>query len=90
MMPAIESIEVLKGPAAATLYGTEAARGVINIITKRGAFFSYNDVRMGQGREQAKTYLREHPEIAHLHAHFALASDRKRAMKVLIDFSTAG
>ena len=33
----IESIEVVKGPAAATLYGTEAARGVINIITKRGS-----------------------------------------------------
>jgi TonB-linked SusC/RagA family outer membrane protein len=33
----IETIEVLKGPAAATLYGTEAARGVINIITKKGA-----------------------------------------------------
>jgi TonB-linked SusC/RagA family outer membrane protein len=33
----IESIEILKGPAAATLYGTEAARGVVNIITKRGA-----------------------------------------------------
>jgi TonB-linked SusC/RagA family outer membrane protein len=33
----IESIEVLKGPAAATLYGTEAARGVINIITKKGS-----------------------------------------------------
>ena len=33
----IESMEVLKGPAAATLYGTEAARGVINIITKKGA-----------------------------------------------------
>lgn len=32
----IESIEILKGPAAATLYGTEAARGVINIITKKG------------------------------------------------------
>lgn len=32
----IESIEILKGPAAATLYGTEAARGVINIITKQG------------------------------------------------------
>ncbi len=32
----IESMEVLKGPAAATLYGTEAARGVINIITKHG------------------------------------------------------
>ncbi|CAN5853379.1 TonB-dependent receptor [soil metagenome] len=33
----IESIEIIKGPAAATLYGTEAARGVINIITKKGA-----------------------------------------------------
>lgn len=33
----IESIEVLKGPSAATLYGTEAANGVINIITKKGS-----------------------------------------------------
>lgn len=32
----IETIEVLKGPSAATLYGTEASNGVINIITKRG------------------------------------------------------
>ena len=33
----IASIEVIKGPAAATLYGTEASNGVIQIITKRGA-----------------------------------------------------
>ncbi|MGH7578003.1 MAG: TonB-dependent receptor plug domain-containing protein, partial [Longimicrobiales bacterium] len=33
----IESIEVNKGPAAATIYGTEAANGVIQIITKKGA-----------------------------------------------------
>lgn len=32
----IESIEIVKGPAAATLYGTEAANGVIRITTKRG------------------------------------------------------
>ncbi|MBK8057919.1 MAG: TonB-dependent receptor [Gemmatimonadetes bacterium] len=32
----IESIEIIKGPAAATLYGTEAANGVIQIITKKG------------------------------------------------------
>ncbi len=32
----IESMEVIKGPAAATLYGTEAANGVINIRTKNG------------------------------------------------------
>jgi len=32
----IESIEIIKGPAASTLYGTEASNGVIQIITKRG------------------------------------------------------
>ena len=32
----IESIEIIKGPAAATLYGTEASAGVIQIITKKG------------------------------------------------------
>lgn len=32
----IESIEVVKGPAAATLYGADASAGVIQIITKRG------------------------------------------------------
>jgi TonB-dependent SusC/RagA subfamily outer membrane receptor len=33
----IESIEIIKGPSAATLYGTEASAGVIQIITKRGS-----------------------------------------------------
>lgn len=32
----IEDIEIVKGPSAATLYGTEAANGVIRITTKRG------------------------------------------------------
>ena len=36
----------------------------LEIITKRGAFFSYNDMRLGQGREQAKNFLKAHPEIA--------------------------
>ena len=33
----IERIEIIKGPAATTLYGTEAAGGVIQIFTKRGS-----------------------------------------------------
>jgi TonB-linked SusC/RagA family outer membrane protein len=32
----IESIEIIKGPAAATIYGTEASNGVIQVITKKG------------------------------------------------------
>ena len=33
------------------------------IVEKSGAWFSYDSVRIGQGRENAKTYLRENPEI---------------------------
>lgn len=34
------------------------------IVLKSGAWFSYNDQRIGQGREAAKTFLKEHPEEA--------------------------
>jgi recombination protein RecA len=33
-----------------------------DLVDKSGAWFSYNGERMGQGRDQAKQYLREHPE----------------------------
>jgi recombination protein RecA len=36
----------------------------MGIINKSGAFFSYGDVRLGQGRENAKSYLGQHPELA--------------------------
>ncbi len=36
----------------------------LELITKRGAFFSYGDVRLGQGRENAKEFLRQNPEIS--------------------------
>ena len=35
-----------------------------SIVQKSGAWFSYNDIRFGQGRENAKQYLRENPEVA--------------------------
>jgi recombination protein RecA len=34
------------------------------LVEKSGAWFSYDSVRIGQGRENAKEYLRENPEIA--------------------------
>ena len=34
-----------------------------NIIVKSGAWFAYNDAKIGQGRENAKLYLKENPEI---------------------------
>lgn len=34
-----------------------------NIIVKSGAWYAYNDVKIGQGRENAKIYLKENPDI---------------------------
>ena len=34
------------------------------IVAKRGAFYSYGDTRLGQGRENAKTFLAENADIA--------------------------
>ena len=34
------------------------------IVEKSGAWFSYDSIRIGQGRENSKTYLKEHPELA--------------------------
>ncbi len=34
-----------------------------NIIQKSGAWFAYNDEKIGQGRENAKQFLKEHPEV---------------------------
>ena len=36
----------------------------MEIIAKRGSFFNYGDVRLGQGRENAKEYLRRNPILA--------------------------
>ncbi|MGD9019119.1 MAG: recombinase RecA [Desulfuromonadales bacterium] len=54
------------------MYGTGISRegdlvdlGVeCNIVEKSGSWFSYGEDRIGQGRENAKQYLVEHPEIA--------------------------
>ena len=40
------------------------------LVEKSGAWFSYNSIRIGQGRENAKPYLKENPEVA--------AADRER------------
>ena len=34
------------------------------LVEKSGAWFSYDSIRIGQGRENAKTYLKENPDVA--------------------------
>jgi recombination protein RecA len=35
------------------------------VVEKSGAWFSYGDERIGQGRENAKQFLKDNPDIAH-------------------------
>ena len=35
----------------------------MGLVDKRGSYFAYSDMRLGQGRENAKLFLREHPEL---------------------------
>jgi recombination protein RecA len=35
----------------------------LGLVNKSGAFFSYGDIRLGQGRENAKQYLSQNPEL---------------------------
>jgi len=38
----------------------------MDLVTKRGAFFSFGETRLGQGRESAKEFLRKNPEVCQL------------------------
>ena len=49
------------------------------VIDKSGAWFSYQGDKIGQGRENAKLYLREHPEV------FEEVEDAVRAKHGLTD-----
>jgi recombination protein RecA len=36
----------------------------MELLEKRGSYYSYGETRLGQGRENARNYLKEHPELA--------------------------
>ncbi|MFC1575791.1 carboxypeptidase-like regulatory domain-containing protein, partial [Gemmatimonadota bacterium] len=72
----IMSIEVVKGAAAASLYGSRAANGVIQIRTKRGAEMADDQVRYTLRSEFGRSALRETPELLLTEVHeFLLTPD---------------
>ena len=51
-----------------------------NLIEKSGAWFSYGEARIGQGRENAKEFFKTHPEVAadleaRIMVHYGLKKD---------------
>ncbi|MDW8024280.1 MAG: recombinase RecA [Armatimonadota bacterium] len=51
----------------------------LEIVTKVGTWYSYNEERLGQGRENAWRYLEQHPELA---AEIELQIRRKRGLPI--------
>ena len=54
----------------------------IELVNKSGAWYAYNGEKIGQGRENAKMYLTEHPEImeeleAKVRAHYGLGVEKE-------------
>ena len=58
----------------------------LDIVSKRGSFYSYGDIRLGQGRENCKDFLRDNPDLA---AEIELAI-RQQALSgnIPLDFSS--
>ena len=59
----------------------------IDVINKSGAWYQYNGDKIGQGRENAKSYLEEHPQIlaevdAKVREHYGLQPDEYVLQKI--------
>ena len=85
------------------MYGTGISKtgemvdiGVMyNIIQKSGAWFSYGDIRLGQGRENVKAYFEQNPEFAaeveaKIRDAMKSAADEKPASKSVVAKAVAG
>ena len=52
------------------------------LVSKSGAWYAYNGDKIGQGRENAKVYLKEHPEVieqleAKIREHYNIGADKE-------------
>ncbi len=56
--------DVLYGEGICKLCNLIDMASELKFINKSGAWYSYGDIRLGQGKEQAKKFLMENPEIA--------------------------
>ncbi|MCG6956791.1 MAG: SusC/RagA family TonB-linked outer membrane protein [Gemmatimonadetes bacterium] len=81
----IESIEVIKGPAATTLYGTEASNGVIQIITKRGRTQAAQwDFHVDQGATYLPSPEKIYPDV------WARQNDQLISMNIVANEAALG
>ena len=65
----IERIEVVKGAAASSLYGSDAANGVVQIFTKRGANLAEGELYFSFRNEYGRSYLPKRIPVSGAHAY---------------------
>ena len=58
----------------------------INIVDKSGAWYAYNGEKIGQGKENAKIYLKEHPEVrdeidSKVRDHYGISNKKNKTSK---------
>jgi recombination protein RecA len=59
----VVDLEIIYGEGISK-YGEMIDLGIkLGFVEKSGTWFSFKDTRLGQGRENAKTFLKEHPEV---------------------------
>ncbi len=66
----------------------------VDIVNKSGAWYAYNGEKIGQGRENAKIYLEEHPDVceeiaAKVRAHYGVGASREEADAAAEEVATA-
>jgi TonB-linked SusC/RagA family outer membrane protein len=75
----IQSVEIVKGAAAASLYGSRAANGVVQIRTKRGAAMANDQIRYTVRSEYGRSALASVPDQLLTQSHeYALSADGLR------------
>jgi recombination protein RecA len=60
----IAEFDIMYGEGISMAGGLLDVGVAADVISKTGAWFNYGDVRLGQGREQSKEFLKANPEVA--------------------------
>ncbi|NBW31910.1 MAG: recombinase RecA [bacterium] len=60
----IAEFDIMYGEGISMAGGLLDVGVAADVVSKTGAWFNYGDVRLGQGREQAKEFLKANPEVA--------------------------
>ena len=60
----IAEFDIMYGEGISMAGGLLDVGVAADVVSKTGAWFNYGDVRLGQGREQSKEFLKSNPEVA--------------------------